>query len=708
MNFSRRLLFLIFFWALFAGNVCAAGRGDYTKAREAYLARDFDVAIGILDELLADSLKNGDRDIIYDALILKAKCKTHLFDMPEALSLFRSAAHWAHRSGNIAQIAGAMNAQCIIFKFQKRYEKMFAMSERILTMDGVPADLISEAYSLKANYYSEKHLFDSTEYYLQRAIELDVMRNDSSSLPMNYLLLGSLYSRQGKSQLAIEKLLIGESYLREGRDSFKIPPIYSGLAELFIKQLNFTKAFQYAQKAYGISDRLGIGNTKAKMAFTIAKILIRKEQYEEAIAFLDTSIAIFSKNKAYKNQLNALSDLAFCKVQVGDKTSAERYLEAAAALIGDKEKHLEETTAYYLANAALFWESGRKKAAFQQWRKVVKLADEEKNPYEKLVATKWIYLFYKSMGNTVKALHCLEEFKMLSDSLYKIAQYNSVLNFEDKFEKAKIEKQMSQLQAENEIKKLEIAQNKITVVMTSLGILVLIVLLGVIWFFYTAKSTALREVAEKNRVIASALEEKEILIKEIHHRVKNNLQVISSLLSLQTKYISDPNAMEAIIGGKNRVRSMALIHQLLYKENNLMSVRSLDYFPKLLYELFETYSVSSEKITLNTDIDDIYLGIEMLIPIGLITNELVSNSLKYAFVKGEKGSLSFALKDQNDGLTIVVADDGIGSGMEDGKGTKTGFGYQLIKALVKKMNGILSIDNSTGTYVKLIIENYKK
>ena len=139
------------------------------------------------------------------------------------------------------------------------------------------------------------------------------------------------------------------------------------------------------------------------------------------------------------------------------------------------------------------------------------------------------------------------------------------------------------------------------------------------------------EIEQKNSIISKALDEKEILLKEIHHRVKNNLHFISALLGLQTDHVSDQVALDALQEGQDRVQSMALIHQDLYQRDDLTSVNVKDYFIKLTEGLFDSYNIHTDDITLQLDIANLDLDVDTVVPIGLIVNELVSNCLKYAF-----------------------------------------------------------------------------
>ncbi|MES1249670.1 MAG: sensor histidine kinase, partial [Chitinophaga rupis] len=157
------------------------------------------------------------------------------------------------------------------------------------------------------------------------------------------------------------------------------------------------------------------------------------------------------------------------------------------------------------------------------------------------------------------------------------------------------------------------------------------------------------------------LREKEVLLKEIHHRVKNNLQMVSSLLSLQSHYITDVQALEAVKDSRNRVQSMALIHQNLYQENDLTGIDIKDYISKLCDNLFHSYNIRAGKIQLIKELQPITLDVDVVVPLGLILNELITNSLKYAFPDGRDGTIKIILKEDPDRLKLAVYDNGVGS-----------------------------------------------
>jgi two-component sensor histidine kinase len=187
--------------------------------------------------------------------------------------------------------------------------------------------------------------------------------------------------------------------------------------------------------------------------------------------------------------------------------------------------------------------------------------------------------------------------------------------------------------------------------------------------------------------IKQSLQEKEILLKEVHHRVKNNLQVISSILNLQSHYIKDEAALETLKEIQNRIKSMALIHENLYQNKDLSHLNFGEYIANLVQNLVYTYNSSKKEIEVLMDVDDIFLNLDYSIPCGLIINELISNSLKHAFTESEKGTIKVIFKKHTDLVHLSIEDDGKGFNKKIDFRNTDSLGLQLVMALVDQING---------------------
>ncbi len=221
---------------------------------------------------------------------------------------------------------------------------------------------------------------------------------------------------------------------------------------------------------------------------------------------------------------------------------------------------------------------------------------------------------------------------------------------------------------------------------------------------FTALDITDRTRAEKKLLLS--LKEKEILLHEIHHRVKNNLQVISSLILLQSDHISDKRSLELLQECQDRIKAMALVHEELYRTKDFASFDFSGYVTGLVNSLFESYAPDKNKVALEISADTILLDIDMAIPCGLIINELVSNSLKHAFPNGRNGIIRVNARASTEtSVSISVADNGIGlpAALEPG-GTET-LGLQLVYMLADQLHGKVTVFRDNGTEFRISFQN---
>ena len=205
------------------------------------------------------------------------------------------------------------------------------------------------------------------------------------------------------------------------------------------------------------------------------------------------------------------------------------------------------------------------------------------------------------------------------------------------------------------------------------------------------------KVTVRTQELQAALEGKEVLLREIHHRVKNNLQVISSLLNMQARRIRDPEALAPFQDSHNRVKSMALVHEKLYRSGNLAGIRFDEYIRDLTTHLFRSYGLSPRAVRMVYAVADVPLDIDIAVPCGLIVNELVSNALKYAFPEGREGEIRIGLRATSCGCALTVSDTGIGFPEDLDFENTSSLGLQLVCSLTRQIGGCISLDRTAGT-----------
>ena len=296
---------------------------------------------------------------------------------------------------------------------------------------------------------------------------------------------------------------------------------------------------------------------------------------------------------------------------------------------------------------------------------------------------------YQQKGNLEKAL------------LFKEQYYNESITYQKEINERSLRENELQFDILKQDQQLTRKQNMqiIFIVVIAIGL----ILLALVYRNFRLKQksniqleTINNELGNKNILLDKRNAEIEILMKEIHHRVKNNLEVVSSLLALQSAQIDDPNTKEAMTEGQNRVNSIGIVHQKLYQGTNLGAVEMKDYFLNLSESILDSFGAEG-RVDLKLAMENLDLDIDTAVPLGLIINELLTNTIKYAFPKGEKGTITIKLEKQpNNILHLEVADNGVGkSGITHG----TGFGGQLVSLLTNQLNGTMREENQNGTTI---------
>ncbi|MFT6807936.1 MAG: two-component sensor histidine kinase [Saprospiraceae bacterium] len=296
------------------------------------------------------------------------------------------------------------------------------------------------------------------------------------------------------------------------------------------------------------------------------------------------------------------------------------------------------------------------------------------------------------MGNTSKALFYYEKY---TDDLVETRD-EKIANLETeaviKYETGKKDEAIAH-------QKMEL-KRKSTTQRIYIGIVALLgSLLTGLLFLFRKKKKITADLELKNR-------ENEVLMKEIHHRVKNNLQILSSLLSLQSDNEEDQTIVGALQESRSRVESMGLIHQKLYTRDNLTAIKMEEYVKELCDHLVETYSSNEKTVTIDSSVEVNLADVETAIPLGLIINELITNSMKYAFEENRRGAIQVHLWEEGTELKLVVSDNGQTIKEKEVSASSTKFGTRLIKILSKKLKGKIEVSREQGYKTSITFQRY--
>ncbi len=525
--------------------------------------------------------------------------------------------------------------------------------------------------------------------YYESNLSICLNLNNDSEKTKAYLLITEVTKREGNSVVTLDYLLKALSIIETSNDLATFSRVLDGLGSHFRQAGDLSLAEKYYRKS----------------------LLIRNDSRDTtglvySYQVLGNLYSIQDKeNEAKKNYLNALALSGF----ISNKGTLSTLLSNLGSIYL-LEKDLD--SAYYYYNEAFEIQKGLGNQYSQALllNNLTALTHEqskflESNNYalegislaKEVNAPKILSSLYYNLSDNYKALKDFEKsfyYYKLSDSIdYELT------NKEKNAQLAEL-----QVQYETEKKDKEIALQNIALVKGSAqrnlliaGISGLIIISLIIYRALARKKRSNRLLTEQKYLVEKREKEKALLLRELHHRVKNNFQIVSSLLNLQYYDTEDLKAAQAIKSGQARVEAMSMIHRELYQSENITSIEMGDYVKHMIENTAYSFQYESDQIDVLVDVDSKSLSVRYAIPLGIIVNELVTNSFKHAFQSVNRPMLSVSIKinEEKGTVSIVVFDNGPGI-PDPAHISKSSFGMELIRDLVKQLKGILSIDSQAG------------
>ncbi|WP_421764255.1 tetratricopeptide repeat-containing sensor histidine kinase [Ekhidna sp.] len=529
---------------------------------------------------------------------------------------------------------------------------------------------------------------DSAEYYAVRALELGEERNIALEITRAKSMLAIVYDIKGEVEKAAETYLEVATFYESSGNKSELSRVYNNLGVLFFYNGDMDQSWKYYRKSITLDSILGDSIGVAASLINLAAISNKWEKLDKAHQYLKRGERIAEKSGDEWIIRSIYEGLANNYLYKGEYDSSLKYINKALPLfkkISDHHSTLTNLNGLTIAYIGLE-DYGKAEAALLEAQKLAKVYDDINIRSKRNSTAARLYAVQNNFQKAYKY-----------QKLYQ-ADHDSITNQERLRITSDLEKKYQTEQKENEIVKLQIQQQQSQNQRNILLLISALVILGSVMLFILFRSKA-----KANAIISKSLSEKETLLKEIHHRVKNNLQVVSSLLSMQSRFITDESALGAVNEGQTRVESMALIHQKLYQENNLSGVNAKEYIEDLAEILKQSYATDTN-VEFEYDVDELMIDVDTIIPIGLILNELICNSLKHAFPESEEGLIKVGLKEVDNELKLEIRDNGIGSKSAP---SEKSFGMVLIDSLAMKLKATLQINTQSGTSVMLNISKYK-
>ncbi|MDP9079626.1 MAG: sensor histidine kinase [Bacteroidota bacterium] len=305
-----------------------------------------------------------------------------------------------------------------------------------------------------------------------------------------------------------------------------------------------------------------------------------------------------------------------------------------------------------------------------------------------------------AVGNYRAAVKYMDLRDNLRDSLFTVDKNNKIAALNIQYQTAQTAQSIKNLRLQGTIQQAGLKNAKLQRNITIIGIVIMLVVSGLIFRNYRLKQKSAQMISLKNDQLQHLLTEKEWLLKEVHHRVKNNLHTVICLLESQAAYLKD-DALKAIENGQHRIYAMSLIHQKLYQSDDIKTIDMAEYIPELVKSLEDGFDVSN-RIRFKTDIAPVKLDISHAIPLGLIINEAVTNSIKYAFPNNREGEISILMIADSEQIKLELKDNGIGMPEITGETESGSLGIVLMKGLSEDIDADINFEIDNGTRIIIV------
>jgi len=492
--------------------------------------------------------------------------------------------------------------------------------------------------------------------------------------------------------------------MRDATDSWAIN-FYSHVAHLYDELGQTGKSIEYYRLVFRRNPPAPVDFYYIREAGTFVRDLIRLNKVEEARLFLSDFSKKYPPTDPY-GKASLAETFAWYYNSLHDYKQAEKYT-LEMIILGDslgKDNEIRRDVEFDIGQ----YYFAKKQFAKAATHFHISLDEAILNNSANTIRDIDLLLFKtdSSLGNYFSAIKYLNQYHQLNDSMFNVAKTRQVKEVQIKYETEKKEQDIQLLEKESKLQQNRLIQAGYTRDWILGGMILLLITIGLLIRNARLKQRTNRklelqqkEIGEQNIALRHLVNEKEWLVKEIHHRVKNNFQTVMGLLGTQTIYLKDEVAIDAIADGQHRIHAMSLIHQKLYQTENMSAINMADYINELVDYLRDSFTIN-KRIRFNLQIQRIDLDLSHCIPLGLILNEAITNSIKYAFPDSKEGLIVITLKQDHTGhVLLTIEDNGIGLPVEFIAAKQNSMGMNLMRGLCAEIGARFSMYSQQGTKI---------
>jgi two-component sensor histidine kinase len=532
--------------------------------------------------------------------------------------------------------------------------------------------------------------------YSLKALEIAKEIGDGNKVGQSYNQISFDYEVIGDLKIALQYVLQASKIYETNGNKKQCGVAYNRIGTIYFKQGNTKLAIYYIKMAIEVHKQINALMAIGEDYNNLGEIYRMSKENELAMMNFQKAYAIFSKAKDTLRLAYAAGNIGLVFAAQKQKDSANYYISKSTLTL-KKNGDFYPITVYLIESANIYFNQGNTKEALREAKEALAISEDQNLKEQIRDASKLLSQIYVKLGDYKNAHSSLQQYYDARDSISNEKVVGEMAEMRADYEVSKKETEIKGLEAVNALR------TRINIWL-SVGVLLITVLSVFLFRLNKNLKKANRqlsiqkvELEQKNEIIRTSLEEKETLLKEIHHRVKNNLQIISSLLSLQSHTVTNKKVLDAFQESQQRLHSISLIHQKLYQNENLARVNFKDYMEDLVGTIHHTLAATDKKIDYKIISENIELDIDTAVPLGLIVNELATNAYKYAFTHAKDGLLTISLQENGGSrYQLIIKDNGPGIPKNINIFESESLGLRLVSILSRQLQGNLEVTSDNG------------
>lgn len=678
--------------------------GDY-HIEESYvkgLKKSMDTALHYAKKLEAFSKTIHSSYGLSETYLLKAKAFSIMSNHEKGAKFAQSAIEINSKSGNKKDLIRSHRTLLMENRYLKENEENIRQGEKIVELAKASGNNleIARSYELLADFYEVKMDLPKTLYVLEQSLKYYKLAGEERVQNV-YAFMATVYGTLGEQEKSLQAIFKSIALVEKFDDrTYYTSTVFSIAGKTYREMERYDEAEKYYKRAYQNSKRFDDDVFEVITAKSLISILILVKKEKDILPYLLEIEKKYDKIRSPYRELG-IAVLLERYLEMNNLAKAEKYFKQAKETYANLEDTGAVQQQLFDGMALYYFKTKKYDLATQNVLKSKAISEKAKAKFRLKKNYEMLCKIDSAKGNYLSAMKYQNVINLYKDSLFNETKSKQLTQMQVQYDVEKKDKDNLLLKQQASLRDAKLSKATIVRNVSFLGILFLFLAIIMIYRRFRINQRIRKEIDHKNEILLHLIDEKECLLKEIHHRVKNNLQIVMSLLNTQSHFLNDAAAKQAIKNSQDRIHSISLIHKKLYQNENVASV-NMELYIRELVEYFKASFDTKQRLRFLLEVEPIELDSSQAVPLGLILNEAVNNAIKHAFPDNREGQIEIKFHSFGENkMRLSIKDNGVGTNGDLNNENFSSFGIKLIKGFSCELKAKLNFINKYGITVYL-------